>query len=286
VDRTERATQTAWTTETSNPDYSAAVSQVSRTVVTALAAMALGGAACGDDDDTSSTTASGSDVSGGITVFAATSLTESFTEIGEAFTAANPDADAEFSFDASSALVQQIIEGAPADVYASADTANMDKLTEADLEGSEPEIFATNLLAIMVEPGNPLGITGVEDLADPAVKVAICAEEVPCGTYARQVFDAAGVDVTPVTQEQNVRGVATKVTAGEVDAGIVYVTDVIAAGDAAEIVEIPDDINVVARYPAATVAESAQPDVAAAFVDFLLGAEAQAILGEHGFGGQ
>ena len=185
-------------------------------------------------------------------MFAAASLTESFTEVGEAFTAANPDATATFSFDASSALVQQITEGAPADVFASADTANMDKLTDAGLNGSEPVIFATNLLTIIVAPGNPLGITGVADLANTDIKTVICAPEVPCGNYANQIFTAAGVTVTPVSLEQNVRGVVTKVTAGEADAGIVYVTDVTAAGDAADMVEIPEDINVLAEYPIAT----------------------------------
>jgi molybdate transport system substrate-binding protein len=221
---------------------------------------------------------------GDITVFAAASLTESFTEIGEAFTAANPDATATFSFDASSALVQQIIEGAPADVFASADTANMDKLTDADLNGTEPVGFATNVLTIIVAPDNPLGITGVEDLANPDLKVVVCAPEVPCGNYANQVFDAAGVEVTPVSLEQNVRGVSTKVIAGEADAGIVYVTDVIAAGDDADMVEIPDDINVVAEYPIAAVAASEYPDVDQAFIDFLLGDGAQSILAEYGFG--
>ena len=221
---------------------------------------------------------------GDITVFAAASLTESFTEIGEAFTAANPDASATFSFDASSALVTQITEGAPADVFASADTNNMTKLTDAGLNGSEPEIFATNLLTIIVAPDNPLGITGVADLANPDIKTVICAPEVPCGNYANQIFTAAGVTVTPVSLEQNVRGVVTKVTAGEADAGIVYVTDVIAAGDAADMVEIPEDINVVAEYPIATVAASQNQEVGEAFIDFLLGDEGQAILAEYGFG--
>jgi molybdate transport system substrate-binding protein len=217
-------------------------------------------------------------------VFAAASLTESFTEVGEAFTAANPDASAEFSFDASSALVEQVIHGAPADVFASADTANMDKLTEPGLNGTEPVVFATNLLTIIVAPDNPQGITGVEDLANPDLKVVICAPEVPCGRYANEIFANAGVTVTPVSLEQNVRGVVTKVTAGEADAGIVYVTDVIAAGDAAEMVEIPEDINVIAEYPIATVAESGSPEVGEAFIEFLTGTEGQAIMAEYGFG--
>ena len=226
----------------------------------------------------------GAGVEGDITVFAAASLTESFTEVGDAFTAANPEATATFSFDASSALVQQITEGAPADVFASADTNNMTKLTDAALNGSEPVIFATNLLTIIVAPDNPLGITGVADLANPAIKTVICAPEVPCGNYANQIFTAAGVTVTPVSLEQNVRGVVTKVTAGEADAGIVYVTDVTAAGDAADMVEIPADINVVAEYPIATVAASQNQEVGEAFIEFLTGPDGQSILAEYGFG--
>jgi molybdate transport system substrate-binding protein len=262
-----------------------------------LAALLLVAAACGDDDDGESdaaTTATTSateapatttpGVEGEITVFAAASLTESFTEIGEAFTAANRDAEAEFSFDASSALVEQITQGAPADVFASADTANMDKLTEAGLNDTEPVIFATNLLTIIVAPENPLGITGVADLANPDLTTVICAEEVPCGRYANEIFATAGVTVTPDSLEQNVRGVVTKVTTGEADAGIVYVTDVIAAGDAAAMVEIPDDINVLAEYPIATVADSSNPEVGEAFIEFLTGDDGQAILAEYGFG--
>jgi molybdate transport system substrate-binding protein len=160
----------------------------------------------------------------------------------------------------------------------------MDKLTEAGLDGSEPEVFATNLLTIIVAPGNPLGITGVADLANSDIKTVVCAPEVPCGNYADQIFTAAGVTVSPVSLEQNVRGVVTKVTAGEADAGIAYITDVVAGGVAADMVEIPEDINVVAQYPIATVAASGNQAVGAAFIDFLLGDEGQAILSQHGFG--
>ncbi len=261
-----------------------------------IAALALMLVACGDDDDGAAVTTSSfpataepattaaSGVAGEITVFAAASLTEAFTEVGDAFTAAYPDASATFSFDASSALVQQITEGAPADVFASADSANMDNLTGGGLNGTEPVVFATNVLTIIVAPGNPLGITGVADLADPDFKTVICAPEVPCGNYANQILSAAGVTVTPVSLEQNVRGVVTKVTAGEADAGIVYVTDVIAAGDAAGMVEIPADINVEAQYPIATVAASQNQQAGQALIDFLRGDEGQSILAAHGFG--
>ncbi len=270
-----------------------ALATPSRLLLVPLAAVALVAAACGDDDDANAAGATGGPpagtevggVAGEIVVFAAASLTESFRAIGEAFAAAHPGATATVSFDGSSALVQQITQGAPADVFASADTANMDKLVAADLNGSDPEIFATNRLTIIVAPDNPLGITGVADLADPDIKTVVCAPEVPCGNYANEVFASAGVSVTPVSFEQNVRGFTTKVTAGEADAGIVYVTDVIAAGDDAEMVEIPADINVVAQYPVATVATSEHQDVDRAFIDFLTGPEAQGILGDHGFDG-
>ncbi|MFV0306563.1 MAG: molybdate ABC transporter substrate-binding protein [Desertimonas sp.] len=224
-----------------------------------------------------------SEADGDITVFAAASLTDAFTDVAAAFEEANPDADVELSFDGSSALVQQLIEGAPGDVFASADQNNMTKLTDEDLEGAEPVIFANNLLAIIVAPDNPEGITGVEDLVDEDLTVVVCAEEVPCGNYANEVFANAGVTVTPDSFEQNVRGVASKVVEGEADAGIVYVTDVFAAGDDAALVEIPEEINVVAEYPIAPLADSGEAETSAAFIEFLLGDDAQAILAEYGF---
>jgi len=259
--------------------------------VACVVLLGLGAAACGSDTDSGSaatttgatTTAAAGTVKGDITVFAAASLTAAFTDIGAAFSRANPEAKATFSFDASSALAQQITQGAPADVVASADQANMDKLTKAGLNGTEPVIFATNSPAIIVEKGNPKGIETVADLAKPDVKVAACAPEVPCGSYAATIQKNAGVTITPVSLEQNVKGVVTKVTSGEADAGIVYITDVMAAGDKAEAVEIPDDINVVARYPIASVKTSKLQDTDKTFIDFVLGSEGQAILTKYGF---
>src|SRR5688572_25905759 len=233
---------------------SSAMRVAPRVLLSALAVVGLVAASCGGDDDAAGATAatgpaaSTPAASGAITVFAAASLTDAFNEIGTAFTAANPDASATFSFAGSSDLVAQINEGAPADVFASADQVNMTKLTDAAGNAGEPEIFATNLLEILVAPGNPEGITGVADLANEDLIVVTCAAEVPCGTYSQQIFDAAGVTVTPDSFEENVRGVASKVTLGEADAGVVYATDVLAAGDSAAGVEIPADINVVAQY--------------------------------------
>jgi molybdate transport system substrate-binding protein len=252
-----------------------------RLLIAALGVLGLVAVSCGDDDDV----ASSASVRGSITVFAAASLTDAFEEIGTAFTAANPDADVTFSFAGSSDLVAQINEGAPADVFAAADQANMEGLTEAAGHAGEPEVFATNRLAIITGPGNPHGITGVDDLADPDLIVVTCATEVPCGRYAQEVFDAAGATVTPKSFEESVRGVANKVTLGEADAGIVYATDVLAAGDEAAGVEIPDDINVVARYPIVTTADAANPATAQAFVAFVLGPAGRQILAGHGFTG-
>jgi molybdate transport system substrate-binding protein len=238
-----------------------------------MCAVAVTVSACGSDDA----------ASGDVTVFAAASLTDAFTELGDAFMEENGGAEVVFNFAASSDLVTQIGEGAPADVFASADLSNMTKLTDAGDHGSEPEVFTTNLAQIIVEVGNPAGITGVADLANPDLTVISCAPEVPCGRYAAQIFENAGVVVTPQSLEENVRAVVSKVTLGEADAGIVYVTDVIAAGDAASGVDIPADINVVAEYPIALTAEAPNADGGAAFIEFVLSPDGQAILDSYGF---
>jgi molybdate transport system substrate-binding protein len=210
-------------------------------------------------------------------------LTDAFTEIGEAFTTASPGADVTFNFAASSELVMQINEGAPADVFASADQSNMTKLTDAGNNRSDPLVFATNSMEIIVEPGNPHGITGVEDLANDDIIVVTCAPQVPCGTYAEQIFEAAAVTVTPDSLEENVRAVVTKVTAGEADAGTVYATDVTAAGDDADGVGIPTDVNVIAEYPIVVTKDASDPEAAQAFIDFVLSDAGREILAEYGF---
>lgn len=230
----------------------------------------------------SETTAAGG-VSGDVTVFAAASLTESFTEIGEAFMVENPDAEVVLNFAASSDLVTQITEGAPADVFASADLNNMTKLTDAALISGEPQVFALNTLAIAVAPGNPLGVTGVADLANPDLIIVTTAPEVPIGAYTQEVFTNAGVTVTPASLEENVRAVLEKVVLGEADAGVVYATDVTAAGDTVEGVEIPDDINITAEYPIGATAEAPNADGAAAFIEFVLSDAGQKILQSYGF---
>ena len=250
----------------------------SRVIVGSLAVLGLVGASCGSDDASDSAGSTGS-----VTVFAAASLTAAYTEIGDAFMTDNPEATVTFNFASSSDLVTQINEGAPADVYASADAANMTKLTDAGENAGDPTVFATNSLQIIVEPGNPKGITGVADLANPDLLYITCAPEVPIAKYAAQVLTAAGVTVTPVSLEENVKGIVTKVTLGEADAGIVYTTDVIAAGAAAEGIDIPADINVIATYPVAVTKNAPNPEGARAFVDFVVGEQGQKILAGFGF---
>ena len=243
-------------------------------VVGGLVVASCGSGGGGSDDSSA----------GVVTVFAAASLTAAFSELGDAFTAANPDVELTFNFAGSSDLVAQISDGAPVDVFASADLANMVKLTDAGLATDEPATFATNVAEIIVERGNPLDITDVANLADGDLVIVQCALEVPCGAYAERVFANAGITVTPSSYEENVKAVVTKVTLGEADAGIVYRTDVIAAGDGAAGVSIPDDVNVVAEYPIALVADAPNPAGAQAFIDFVVGSSGQKILAAYGFG--
>ena len=244
----------------------------------ALAATALLLAGCGGGDgDAGGGLGAGSPAE--IKVFAAASLTAAFNDAKTKLTAASSRLNLTYNFAGTNALVAQIQQGAPADVFASADTTNMDKVR--DLVG-DPQVFAGNLLQIVVEQGNPKGIRRLDDLAGKDVKVVLAAEEVPAGKYARQVLDRAGVTVQPVSLEDNVKAVVTKVSLGEADAGIVYVTDV-AAGGKVEGVDIPKDQNVVATYPIATVKASKMKDQAQAFVDLVRSAEGQQVLNRYGF---
>jgi molybdate transport system substrate-binding protein len=241
----------------------------------ALAAAALVLAGCGGDEPSGGTSASPAE----LTVFAAASLTTAFTEIGERFTAAG-GTKVTFNFAGSQALATQIQQAAPADVFASADTANLDKV--ADLVGT-PRNFAGNQLQIVVEKGNPKGVQGLMDLANPDLKVVLAAPDVPAGRYAAESLAKADVTVEPVSQEDNVKAVVTKVSLGEADAGIVYVTDVTAGGDKVEGVDIPEELNVLATYPIATVKASRAQDQAQAFMDQVLSAEGQQVLKANGF---
>ena len=217
-------------------------------------------------------------------MFAAASLTGTFSELAEQFEAAHPGTTVELNFAGSADLVTQITEGAPADVFASADEKNMAKLTDADLVAGEPVDFATNVLEIAVPPANPAGIETFADLAAPGVKLVICAPEVPCGAATAKVEQASGVTLSPVSEESSVTDVLGKVLSGEADAGLVYVTDVIAAGDAVEGIEFDESAEAVNTYPIAALTDAEASDVAAAFVAFVTGEAGRAVLSAAGFG--
>jgi molybdate transport system substrate-binding protein len=220
---------------------------------------------------------------GSIVVFAASSLTDAFKAMGDAFTAKNPNAKVTFNFAGSSDLVTQIANGAPADVFVSADESNMKKVTNASENTGDPVIIARNSFEIIVGKGNPKGITGLADLAKPDTIVVLCAAAVPCGKGAATILSKAGITLTPKSLEDKVKGVVTKVTAGEADAGIVFVTDVKAAGAAAAGVEIPDASNVISKYPIVVTKAAPNPATATAFIDFVTSAAGQAILAKFGF---
>jgi molybdate transport system substrate-binding protein len=241
--------------------------------------------ACGDDDGGSdgANAAPATRLEGTITVFAAASLTDAFTDAADAFEADNPDVTIELNFAASSSLREQILAGAPADVFASANISNMDQVVEAGEADGEGEVFARNSLEIAVPAGNPGGVEGLADFADADLLIGLCAVEVPCGEFGREALANADVTAAADTEEPDVRSLLTKVQAGELDAGIVYRTDVQAAGDTVEGIEIAADDNVVADYPVAALSGSGAPDTAAAFVDFLLSADGQEILESYGF---
>ncbi|EWC58735.1 Molybdenum ABC transporter, periplasmic molybdenum-binding protein ModA [Actinokineospora spheciospongiae] len=239
-------------------------------VVVAAAALVLAG--CG----------TGSDQGGrALTVFAAASLTESFTALEKEFEAGHPGVDVRLNFAGSSALAQQLANDAAADVFASADTANMEKV-EA-LLAAPAVVFATNKLTIVTPPGNPAKITGLADLGKEGVTTVVCAPQVPCGAASKKAADAAGVTLRPASEEQDVKAVLTKVRAGEADAGLVYVSDAKAAGDGVTAVGFPEADKAVNDYPIAVLKSAPQADLAGEFVALVRGADGQAELARAGF---
>ncbi len=225
---------------------------------------------------------SSASLSGTVNVFAAASLQETFTTLKKQFEAAHPGVTVTPNFGASSALAQSINQGSPADVFASASQTNMDQVVQAG-GASTSAAFAKNVMAIAVPPANPAGITGLADLARSGVKVALCQAQVPCGSVAAKVFGNAKLTVTPVSQEADVKSVLTKVQLGEVDAGVVYVTDVKAAGDKVKGITIPADVNASTSYPIATLSKAPNPAAAAAFTAYVLSAEGRSVLTAGGF---
>lgn len=218
-----------------------------------------------------------------ITVFAAASLTAPFTQIAAAYEAEHPGTTIALNFAGSSDLVTQITEGAPADVFASADTTNMARLTGADL-ADRPVDFATNTLSIAVPPGNPAGIASFADLARTGVRTVVCAPRVPCGAATATLEANTGVTLTPVSEESSVTDVLGKVSSGEADAGLVYVTDVRSAGESVQGVPFPESTGAVNTYPIAALAASTNQALAASFTQYVTGPAAREILKAAGFG--
>lgn len=255
----------------------------------AVAVTALMSAGCGGGRAADSTTEPGSTdgdgLSGEVIVSAAASLTDVFDELAESFTAEHPGARIELNLGSSGQLSTQIVEGAPADVVAFADTVPMDRLAQEGLLTGPAQVFATNRLTIVTPQGNPAGIDGAADLGSVRT-LSLCVASAPCGAYAERVLSAAGVEVDEgrVSRGQDVRATLGAVSRGDADAAIVYVTDAAAAGDTVEIVPLPDSSEVLAQYPIAVVAGTAAPEAAEAFVEHVRGTTGQRILRRAGFG--
>jgi molybdate transport system substrate-binding protein len=254
----------------------------------AVPVLVLAGCGSGSENSTGSSTAAGSSTAGGssggkLAVYAAASLKKTFTDIGEQFKTDNPGWTVDFTFAGSSDLVTQLTQGAKADVFASADTNNMDKLAKAGLLSGNPVNFASNTLVIVTPPGNPKQVTSFADLAKPGLKVVVCAPQVPCGSATEKVGKAMHVTLNPASEESSVTDVLTKVTSGEADAGVVYVTDGIGAGDKVATVEFPESSVAVNTYPIAVLKTAADAAAANKFVDLVTGEAGQTILDKAGF---
>jgi molybdate transport system substrate-binding protein len=255
-----------------------------------LLALSLGAAGC------AFAASAPTDESEPLTVFAAASLADVFAQVEAGFVEANPGAATVFNFAASDQLAQQILAGAPADVFASANSTQMQVVVDGSMaDEAQTRVFARNRLVIAVPPDNPAGIAGLADLANPGVRLVLAAAEVPAGRYALEILDRASADpaygpgfpeavlANVRSYEENVRAVLAKVVLAEADAGIVYLTDARSSGDDVVAIEIPPDFNVVAEYFIAPLSGAVHPDRARAFLDYLLSSEGQSILAGAGF---
>ena len=240
-------------------------------------------AGCGGPTASSGPSGSSAAPAQTLTVFAASSLKGTFTTIGQRFETAHPGTKVVFSFAGSSDLVTQLEQGAPADVFASADTANMTKATSAGLVAGVPQSFATNTLEIAVPPDNPAKITSFADLSRPGVKLVVCAAQVPCGAAAAKIETSTNTTLKPVSEENAVTDVLGKVESGEADAGLVYVTDVEGAGDKVKGIPFDESKAAVNTYPVAALTGSKNADLAGQFVGLVTGAEGQQVLAAAGF---
>lgn len=231
-----------------------------------------------------STAPSAAAETGTLTVLAAASLTETFDALEKRFETDHPGVDVKLNYAGSSDLAQQIVNGAPTDVFAAASDATMKTVTDAGLAAGTPKIFATNVLQIATAPGNPKGIAAFADLAEPDLKVVVCAPQVPCGAAAAKIEKATGVTLHPVSEEADVKSTLGKVTSGDADAGLVYVTDVSAAKGSVQGVSFPEADQATTNYPIVVVKNAPQAQLAQQFVDLVTGPDGQQALEEAGFG--
>jgi len=252
-----------------------------RTLAVIASLVALTASACGGSSSGGGT--SSSKISGTITVFAAASLTAAFTELGHDFEQAHPGTHVRFSFGGSDALAAQITNGAPADVFASASPTTMALVTDKQLAAGTTPTFARNQLQIAVQPGNPLKLNSLSDIVRHGVKLAMCAPTVPCGTAALTALKTANLTAHPVTQEVDVKSVLTKVELGEVDAGLVYKTDVQAAAGKVDGIAFPEAGGAINSYPIARLKDAPNPTGAQAFIDLVLSATGRSVLAQAGF---
>ena len=249
-----------------------------RRVACLLAATAVLATGCGGDDDRS-----GDGAGSTLTVLAASSLTDGFGELERTYEAENPGVDVELSFDSSSTLAEQVVQGAPADVLATADEDTMRTVVDAGLTAGEPVAFARNRLVLVTPPDNPAGVDDITDLDDDAVAYAVCVPDAPCGAASRTLLDRAGVRTDPVTEEDNVRDTLGKVTAGEVDAGLVYASDAEAAGDDVHVVVVPEARRVLNADVVAVLSDAGSRSDATAWVDLVTSVRGQQVLRRAGF---
>ncbi len=256
-------------------------------VLAAVSALVLAG--CGQQDNSSGgATGAGSSasprISGSITVLAAASLTDAFGQIGQDFEAAHPGTSVKFSFGSSATLATQVTNGAPADVFAAASSTTMGTVTQAGDNADQPQTFVTNTLEIAVPKGNPGQITGLSDFADADKKIALCAQSVPCGAAAVKVFQLAGITPRPDSYETDVSATLQKVSQDEVDAALVYKTDIARASGKVQGIDFAQSSQVVNSYPICTLKGAPNAAGAAAFEQYVLSADGQAVLGRAGFG--
>lgn len=261
--------------------------KIRSTRLTAIALAVSAGlllAACSTPSTAPSSTTTADPLKGTVTVLAAASLTEVYGDLAAQFEKLHPNVTITESFGGSSALAAQIVQGAPADLFATANEATMKTVTDQNLADGTPIVYATNILTLVVPPTNPAGVTTVADLAKPDVKVALCDKTVPCGSAAITLLAAEHLTVKPVTLETDVKAVLTKVELDEVDAGLVYVTDAKTAGDKVKQIAVPDAANVINRYPIVVLAGSTNKPAATAFQQFILSKTGLTALKNAGFG--